>query len=206
METLVVVPQHRNQYYSRNSSHVHDTFGSPSGSFRDINCRFQARGGILSTPSKYCDFSYMTEKTPSPKPQKPVSKQVSSYSEGEKNMKRNAKSNAIPITFKASNLEKSFSDDFSYSELWAGPAYSNSPPPSSLPIPKFSLRQKRSVSLELPVRELGIKIHPVAKSAPTSPRGGSCPSPNSFMRSTASAIKDIAATKDLRRILNIGDE
>ncbi|KAJ4910313.1 Uncharacterized protein Rs2_04934 [Raphanus sativus] len=34
----------------------------------------------------------------------------------------------------------------SYSELWAGPTYSNSPPPTSLPMPNFSLRQNRTVS------------------------------------------------------------
>ncbi|KAI3788168.1 hypothetical protein L2E82_00880 [Cichorium intybus] len=37
-----------------------------------------------------------------------------------------------------------------YSELWVGPAYSNSPPPSSLSIPNFSVKQKRTVSLDLP--------------------------------------------------------
>lgn len=213
METLVVVPQHRNhQYYGRHSSHVHDRFGSPNGGFRDINCRFQAREGILSTPLKYvtkktqspktptCNKSSVNKETPSPG----TPDLVGSHSEGEKNLRNSGRSIAIPIVLKTNNLEKSFSEDLSYSELWAGPAYCNSPPPSSLPIPKFSLRQKRSVSLELPVRELGLKFHPVAKSAPSSPRGGSCPSPDSFLRSTASAV----ATKDLRRILNldIGNE
>ncbi|CAN7042309.1 unnamed protein product, partial [Brassica rapa subsp. trilocularis] len=50
----------------------------------------------------------------------------------------------------------------SYSELWAGPTYSNSPPPTSLPIPKFSLRQKSTVSLSFPPPQ-------AAKSAPVSP-------------------------------------
>lgn len=207
METLVVTPQHRNQYYSRDSSRVHSKFGSPTGGFRDITCKFQARDGILSTPLKSRYFPPLTNNTPSPKKQAPIS----SRTEGDKFLKcnqrstpvpisskaSNQKSNPIPINSKPGNLQKSFSDDLSNSELWAGPTYSNSPPPSSLPIPKFSLRQK-SVSLELPEKEFGLKFHPVAKSAPSSPRGGSCPSPpNSFFHSTA------LATKDLRRILNL---
>lgn len=205
METLIIVPQHRNHhYYGRNSGHGLDRFGSPTGGFRDINCRFQAREGILSTPLKSFAKSTQSPKTPTCKVKKdtPILKTpnvVGSHSEGEKNSRNSGRSIAIPITLKGNNLEKSFSDDLSYSELWAGPAYCNSPPPSSLPIPKFSLRQKRSVSLEIPVSELGIKFHPVAKSAPSSPRGGSCPSPDSFLRSTASAV----ATKDLRRMLNL---
>uniref|UniRef100_A0A804K137 Uncharacterized protein n=1 Tax=Musa acuminata subsp. malaccensis TaxID=214687 RepID=A0A804K137_MUSAM len=31
---------------------------------------------------------------------------------------------------------------FSFAELWAGPSFSNSPAPSSLPIPKFSVPEK----------------------------------------------------------------
>ncbi|KAL5712586.1 hypothetical protein ACHQM5_014744 [Ranunculus cassubicifolius] len=203
METLVIVPQHRNQYYGRNFSHVHERFDYPMGRFRDINCRSQAREGLLSPPLTSSDVEpttkknaspSMTKKTPSPK----KTNLVGFHSEGAKQFRSNGKSNPIPIILKPNKLEKSFSDDLSYSELWAGPAYSNSPPPSSLPIPNFSLRQKRSVSLELPVRELAMKVHPVSKSAPSSPRGGSCPSPDNFLRSNASA-----ATKDLRRILNL---
>eukprot|EP01018_Ginkgo_biloba_P031294 Gb_27319 [translate_table: standard] len=33
-------------------------------------------------------------------------------------------------------------------EKWAGPAYSNSPPPSSLPYPKFSMQQVRSIGMD----------------------------------------------------------
>lgn len=191
-----MVPQHRNQYYGRNGCYVHDRYGSPNGGFRDFNCRFLAREGILSTPLKPCYVASADKMTPSPKPRK----QFKAHSEGEKRLRNNGTSVAIPISLKLGNLEKSFSDDLSYAELFAGPVYSNSPPPSSLPIPKFSLRQKRSVSLELPVKEYGLKIHHVAKSAPSSPRGGSCHSREDFFRSTAS---DALATKDLRRILNL---
>lgn len=66
-------------------------------------------------------------------------------------------------------------------DLWAGPAYSNSPPPSSLPIPKFSLCQKRAASLDVP-----------AKSAPVSL--------TSELKSSADFF---VATENLRRILNL---
>lgn len=80
------------------------------------------------------------------------------------------------------------------SELWAGPTYSNSPPPSSLPIPKFFVKPKRSVSLDLPgsCPEVEMQLH--AKSAPSSPRRGDSP--------YAGDIFD-SATMDLRRILNL---
>ncbi|WVZ05105.1 hypothetical protein V8G54_018451 [Vigna mungo] len=55
METLFVVEQHKNQYYSRSKSQGHARFGgSPSRGFRDINCRtFESgRTGILPSPLK----------------------------------------------------------------------------------------------------------------------------------------------------------
>ncbi|GFZ13616.1 hypothetical protein Acr_23g0020010 [Actinidia rufa] len=65
-----------------------------------------------------------------------------------------------------------FNDEFPYSELWAGPAYSNSPPPSSLPMPKFSLPPKRTISLNFPASPASdMYFHAIAKSAPPSPRG-----------------------------------
>ncbi|XP_022953295.1 uncharacterized protein LOC111455884 [Cucurbita moschata] len=51
----------------------------------------------------------------------------------------------------------------SFPELWAGPTYSNSPPASSLPMPKFSMPGNRTVSLEFPTNsaaESVEKIHP----------------------------------------------
>uniref|UniRef100_A0A5B6ZUQ4 Uncharacterized protein n=1 Tax=Davidia involucrata TaxID=16924 RepID=A0A5B6ZUQ4_DAVIN len=206
METLVVVAQHRNQYYSRSRGHGPVRFGSfgspPSRDFTEINCRaFQAGAGILPTPLKACATpvtkracSFSSPKTPSPS--------VHSHSDETKYLKRNVKSSAIPIPFGIiddSNNEGSLNDEFSYSELWAGPAYSNSPPPSSLPIPKFSLRPKRTVSLDLPVSASGINFHPIAKSAPPSPTREHNPYPRDLFHFHSAD----SATKTLRRILNL---
>ncbi|CAL9023717.1 unnamed protein product, partial [Prunus brigantina] len=110
------------------------------------------------------------------------------------------KSTPIAINVKSSKKEKPFNGSFSFSELWAGPAYSNSPPPSSLPIPKFSIRPKRTVSLELPSSASDMEMHPthpIAKSAPASPT-----------REHSSSARDLfhnadSATRTLRRILNL---
>ncbi|KAJ4969134.1 hypothetical protein NE237_015835 [Protea cynaroides] len=196
METLVVVLQHRNQYYSRSNCSIHDGFGSsPSRSFTGINCRtFQSGGGILPTPLKPSKSTAAIKKACSsprtPPPVKPLW-------EEEDHLKINGKSCAVPINIKAPKIERSFSDDLCYSELWAGPAYSNSPPPSSLPIPKFSLRQKRSVSLDVPASASEIAAHPIARSAPSSPTREAQSSPRTFFLSTDSA------TRDLRRILHL---
>ena len=180
METLVVVAQHRNQYCSRSKSRGSNRFGSsPSRGFKGINCRtFESGMGILpSPPSVFHSFNSCHD------PQSPRF-----YSEPSKPSKR---SNPIAISPEPTTKCPSFNDEdaeeFSYSELWAGPTYSNSPPPSSLPIPKFSLRQKRSVSLDLPLPSSGIELPPVAKSAPPSP------SRDSFT----------SATENLRRILHL---
>lgn len=74
---------------------------------------------------------------------------------------------SIPFNLKVdvgSRNENTLNDEFSFSELWAGPAYSNSPPPSSLPMPKFSLRTKRNASLEFPTSASDIDLRPIAKS------------------------------------------
>ncbi|KAF8394391.1 hypothetical protein HHK36_020599 [Tetracentron sinense] len=201
MKTLVVVAQHRNQYYSRSESQSPDRFGSsPSGGFREINCRtFQSGAGILPTPSKSYNSPSATKLACYYSPQTPPF--VISNCNGDKNLRNSGKSCPIPIiNLNDSNKERSFNDDLSYSELWAGPAYSNSPPPSSLPIPKFSLRQKRTVSLDLPGSASGIKIHPIAKSAPSSPTREAYPYRSDFFTDSA--------TKNLRRILqlDIADE
>ncbi|KAH9294557.1 hypothetical protein KI387_040240 [Taxus chinensis] len=60
------------------------------------------------------------------------------------------KSPILGCEMNVSNGVSSISPPASPTENWAGPAYSNSPPPSSLPLPKFSMRQMRSASLELP--------------------------------------------------------
>ncbi|KAM0829749.1 hypothetical protein ACQ4PT_066681 [Festuca glaucescens] len=70
--------------------------------------------------------------------------------------------------------------------------------PSSLPIPNFSLREKRSVSLDLPPAERcdDVEVRPHAKSAPSSPVSGSG---SGFFN-----VKDTAiATENLRRILQL---
>ncbi|KAJ6813631.1 uncharacterized protein M6B38_143320 [Iris pallida] len=167
METLVVVAHHRNH-----KSRISDRFGSsPSKGFKGISCRtFESSAGILPSPR---EFNHSLE------PISPSGPPVKSSK---------PRSNPIAISPKPATKAPLFDEEeFSYSELWAGPAYTNSPPPSSLPIPKFSLRQKRSVSLELPCPSSGIVLPPLAKSAPTSPT-----------RDTFSS-----ATENLRRILQL---
>ncbi|XP_010932769.1 uncharacterized protein [Elaeis guineensis] len=182
METLVVVAQHRNQYYSSGKSQISDRFGaSPSRGFQGINCRtFQSDAGILPPPLSFSS---------PPEPRSPCF-----YSEPPKQSRR---SKPIPISPSPFPKGASLHDELSYAELWAGPAYSNSPPPSSLPIPKFSLRQKRSISLELPGPPSEITLHPLSKSAPSSPTRKSGSSDDDFFLSTT------AATENLRRILHL---
>ncbi|KAJ4727449.1 Flocculation FLO11-like protein [Melia azedarach] len=215
METLVVVAQHKNQYYGRVKPNGPARFSSsPSRNFRDINCRaFESGAGILPTPVKtlsapitkrstsYISFP-SSPKTPSPS----VNCNSQSFDTRTKS-KTSVKSKPIAINLKTQKNERSFKEKFScefetfsYSELWAGPAYSNSPPPSSLPIPKFSMRPKRTVSLDLPVTVDSSDIemhHPIAKSAPASPT-----------REHIGCTRDMflsadSATKTLRRILNL---
>lgn len=165
----MVFAQHRSQY-SRDRSHPSDQFTTPpSKSFRAINCRtFHTGFPDLKSPQFHSE------------PPKQLSK-----------------SKSKPISITPSKLTKFNSEDFSLCQPFAGPAYSNSPPPSSLPIPKFSLRQKRSVSLELPVGESEIHLRPMAKSAPTSPTGE---------RSTEFCLDTAIATENLRKILHLSDE
>ncbi|XP_031101050.1 uncharacterized protein LOC116004983 [Ipomoea triloba] len=208
METLVVVAQHRNQYYNKSKGHGPGRFGSfgspPSGSFREINCRtFQTGSGILPTPLKSYSTpitkrSRSTSASFSPKTPSPS---VNSQSEDQKNKIRSVRSSAIPINLKlgaSSRKGSSFSEDVHFSERWAGPTYSNSPPPSSLPMPKFSLKPKRTVSLELPSSASAIDdFRPIAVSAPASPTRERSPSPGDLFD------LDDSATKCLRRILNL---
>lgn len=187
METLVVLAQHRDQAYRRGKAPMSNGFEtSPSSGFKGINCRtFQSNTGILRSPkSVFSSYGNTLEiKSPAARSEPP---------------KLIRKSNPITISPKPSPKISNFCDDLSFSELWAGPTYSNSPPPSSLPIPKFSLRQKRSVSLELPDSDSDIELQPVAKSAPASPvRGSLLSHADDFLLSTASA------TQNLRRILNL---
>ena len=182
METLVVVAQHRNQCYTRPKPQGHAEFGSSSHSrdFRAINCRsFQTGYGVLPTPLK----RPKTPLTPS-NPNKTRCKTTPSSAPVPINHKKEKKGfNVVP------------NGGILLSELWAGPTYSSSPPPSSLPIPKFSVRPKRSVSLDLPgsCREVEMPLR--ANSAPSSPRGEHSPCARDGLFDSA--------TNTLRRILNL---
>ncbi|KAJ0581893.1 hypothetical protein HanRHA438_Chr04g0188471 [Helianthus annuus] len=214
METLVVVAQ-QDQFHSRNRGRNHGAFGSyHTRDFRDINCRtFQSGSGILPSPNKACSPP-VTKQSLSNSPNSPKTPAKHVYSDqNPKHTKRIMKSSSVPIPLdinvkhvdyysrKDSSLRDSLNDNLFYSELWAGPAYSNSPPPSSLPIPKFSVRPKRTVSLELPsvsVSDIDLFAH-VVKSAPPSPtRDHHKSSHREFVNSD-----DEFATKTLRRILNL---
>ncbi|KAF7804743.1 flocculation FLO11-like protein [Senna tora] len=194
METLLVVSQHRNQFYSRPKSHSPPHFGSSSSrDYRGLDCRtFHSETGILPTPLKY--YSSPVTKTPSP----PANLKPERKTYG----KITPNSTPIPINSRACNKIRSFSEEIPdgnlfFSELWAGPTYSNSPPPSSLPIPKFSVRPKRTVSLDLPGSSPEVEMHPLAKSAPASPTREYSPSTRDLFDNADSA------TKTLRRILNL---
>ncbi|XVE77800.1 hypothetical protein DITRI_Ditri13aG0091800 [Diplodiscus trichospermus] len=204
METLVVVAQHRNQYCSRVKPNGPARFGSsPSRNFRGINCRsFQSGAGLLPTPSKYSSTPVTKRSSSLPSSSSPPSPNTPSpFADGTDSTTK--KSSPIPINNNGIPRNgKSFSEEisgesFMYSELWAGPAYSNSPPPSSLPIPKFSFRVKRTVSLDLPAADPVIDVHPTAKSAPASPTRELNPPVAELFHNADSA------TKTLRRILNL---
>lgn len=208
METLFVPTEHRNQCYGKVKSYGPGRFGSsPSKTFRQINCRtFHSGEGLLprpnraySTPVTRCAPQFQSPAAASFKARSPrsISPHANPVSVD------NAKSCPIPITSKGSQTDRcssGFLDEgrsLSISELWAGPTYSNSPPPSSVPIPKFSLRQKRTVSLNLPATDPVADVRPVAKSAPASPSREHNSSVEERFLSADSA------TKMLRRILNL---
>ncbi|KAF3639017.1 putative F-box/kelch-repeat protein SKIP30-like isoform X1 [Capsicum annuum] len=69
--------------------------------------------------------------------------------------------------------------------------------PSSIPIPKFLVTPKSTVSLDLPSLPCDIDLPPFAKSAPASPTRERNPSPGVLRDSTESA------TQTLHRILNL---
>ncbi|XP_045793974.1 uncharacterized protein LOC123888830 [Trifolium pratense] len=202
METLVVVAQHRNQYYSsRSKAQDHGRFGSssPSSQFRGINCRtFQTGSGILPTP-----FNSTTTTTATPdndtKSKTTLTTPISKSDT--KSCFTKVEPSSAPVPIKGCKKEITFVDpngSFLLSELWAGPTYSNSPPPSSLPIPKFSVRPKRTVSLDLPsLSSLESELRKIANSAPCSPRQEDSPFARDFL------VNDDSATRTLCRILNL---
>lgn len=150
----------------------------PSGGFRGVNCRSFRAGAcvcVLHSPPPPLARTYSSREPKTPKQQP------------RQGGKRTRPSSISPSSSRPSQAV-----------LWAGPGFSNSPPPSSLPIPKFSLRQKRSISLEIPPIELSddVEVKPHAKSAPSSPVGGSG---YDFFNNNEAAI----ATENLRRILQL---
>ncbi|TYJ09361.1 hypothetical protein E1A91_A11G136200v1 [Gossypium mustelinum] len=201
METLVVMAQHRNRYCSKVNPDGPARFGSsPSRNFRGINCRtFHFGAGLLPSPFEYS--AAPTDRWPSSLP--PSSSSSSSPNTPCPHSKTTRKCSTTLINNNRTTKNVKFSSEeisgesFPYCELWAGPAYSNSPPPSSLPIPKFSLRVKRTVSLDLPAADPIVDVHPTGNSAPASPTGELHPSVAELFGC------DDSATKTLRRILNL---
>lgn len=201
METLVLLDQQQyvRQQETRNQN--------------PVNCRVsQSSTGVFPPPFAFTSGGYygtghVGYGAMEPSCQSTRSRGTDRSSKNRK-IKGSRRSSPIPIASK----NKHGIDDLSFalggsdffssspnSERWAGPTYSNSPPPSSLPIPKFSLRQKRSVSLDLPGPELELPKAPVVKSAPPSPSRDT-----HFSSSGSTFFLDAAsATKDLRRILHL---
>ncbi|KAL0911866.1 hypothetical protein M5K25_017795 [Dendrobium thyrsiflorum] len=178
METLVEVAQHRNHGCPSSFAQLTERVASsPSRKFNGFNCwTFQSgHYSFPTSPSYHRSYAHTS-----------ASKSSVFRSEPPKLSRRHS---LIAIISKKSPKISTFCEDLSCSELWAGPTYSISPPPSSLPIPKFSLPQKHRISLDLPVSR--------SKSAPASPIGDSRSSSPDFFFSTASA------TENLRRILNL---
>ncbi|PKI56534.1 uncharacterized protein LOC116188361 [Punica granatum] len=203
METLVVVAaQPKHQYYptESRSEGLARFNSSPPNKLQEINCRtFHAADGILPTPLRASTIPVTKQTPPSATPATPPSAEPG-------RSKPARRSSPIPISAKPICCEK-FSDEgffdgsLSFSERWAGPTYSNSPPPSSLPIPKFLQLPKRTKSLDLPslASDDDVSVHPISKSAPASPvRGFSPPLASKDLFRSADS-----ATKTLRRILNL---
>lgn len=202
METLVVAARNKHQYYTTisRSQDIARFSSSPPNQFREIHCQtFHAADGILHSPLMASSVPVIKQTPPSTKtPVSPLSTDPGCS-------KPVQKSSPIPISAKFICNEK-FSDEgfdgsLSFSERWAGPTYSNSPPPSSLPIPKFLQLPKRTQSFDFPnvVSHHDVSVHLISKSAPTSPTRDFSPPPIS---------KDLfysadSATITLRRILNL---
>ncbi|MCL7022885.1 hypothetical protein MKW94_028306 [Papaver nudicaule] len=181
METAVRA-QDRSQYYGGGSrSHDQGSSLSPyssssSGCFGRINCRSSA-AGILPTPSpvKSINRDYHQSAAgilPTPSPIKSFNPPHYYQSVSPPKTPKPVKNRGTKTKFTYSSPSMTtISCGKDSSELWAGPSYSNSPPPSSLPLPKFSLGLKRSVSLPA-TSSSDVKtenIHQFSKSAPPSP-------------------------------------
>lgn len=205
METLVVVAQQKKQYYYITRSQGLDRFHSaPSKNLREVICSYSE--GILHRYSEGILHRAISIQQPSA-PISPSSNLTSPKSNvPSPGSKSTLKGSPISISVKSVSDRKSLNNDFfddslSFSERWAGPTYSNSPPPSSLPMPKFLQQPKRTLSLDLPYTFSAdaITLHPTSKSAPASPTGREC-SPHGNRDLFCSAD---SATKALCRILNL---
>ncbi|KAF3786140.1 hypothetical protein EJ110_NYTH26093 [Nymphaea thermarum] len=200
METLVLLDQQ--QYVRQQETHNQNP----------VNCRSsQSRTGIFPPPFAFTSGGYYDTdhvRYGATETSHQSRSRGTDRSSKNKKIKGSRRSSPIPIASK----KKHGIDDLSFalggtdffsssprSERWAGPTYSNSPPPSSLPLPKFSLRQKRSVSLELPGPEREFARAPVVKSAPPSPSRD----PHFSSSGSAFSLDAASATKDLRRILHL---
>nr|XP_043636802.1 uncharacterized protein LOC122607817 [Erigeron canadensis] len=161
METLMFIARHKDENYGR------------SQNFREISCRaFQSGVGILPTPN--------------------ISSKLTLNDQNLTQSERIMKHSSVPMQINVKHVDHSVKanisgcmDEFFYSELWAGPAYSNSPPPSSLPIPNFSFKPKRTVSLDIPSRSDSDDVDLLSlltKSAPASPTGKVANQGNIFRR------------------------
>lgn len=205
----MVAGQH-DQFHNRNRGGRNHGY-SYSSNFREINCRSSFQSGPRVVASLYGNNNN-NNKTRSPPVTKPNSpktplvtpnkeKKLVNGSNSGRSSKRIVKSNSLPLD----SVRVNMNDGLFYSELWAGPAYSNSPPPSSLPIPRFTVKPKRTVSLELPsvtggdVDLLGM----FAKSAPASPTREHSKLARRDMFGADG--DDEFATKTLRRILNLDE-
>ncbi|CAM6098073.1 unnamed protein product [Calypogeia fissa] len=97
------------------------------------------------------------------------------------------------------------------SERWAGPAYTNSPPPSTLPFPTFPLQRVKTSLTEVTLADVALRgpedtnLENAFSSAPTSPTQVA----SFFLSATAMQspfVDPSSATKDLRRMLNVDVE
>ncbi|XP_024545014.1 uncharacterized protein LOC9645012 [Selaginella moellendorffii] len=98
-----------------------------------------------------------------------------------------------PIDAKNPAAKAEFED-----EKWAGPAYSKSPPPSSLPFPKFSV-PVRSLSMEVAFSNSG-----GSPSEDIDVAGSNLASPSP--QAPCNCWDAAFATKDLKRILNLDQQ
>ena len=186
METLTVVARH--QSYDNRRMDIPDVLQfSPSRTLKGLNCRaYESKTGIPPSPSQ----SFINFGSPGMSGQKMT---LPLYPDPVKECTR---SNPISIRSTPTLKLAPFKDDQCDTELWAGPAYSNSPPPSSLPMPNFSLC-RRSESFEAHRHKFQISDLRPVKSVPSSPEKQSYLSSAEFFTGTN------PATKGLRRMLNL---